>query len=232
MEGRQIYMLSVLAIAMISIVLLATLTDGEHILTVIVFLGGWLLPSPAGGGGRGGPSGKRRRPSSTSTRASESSYPVDQRLALVPCLALALLVAGCGGSALSQHATAAASTFVALETAGGFAKATASDELAECADDACAAEVGERWAWTVALDVAAVATQLWIDALETMHLAGGNVSAAVELAARRAFDRLEDAVAILRREMHELPPWLDGAITGARVAVALLLGVVLPGAPS
>lgn len=48
MTGKQIYMLVILALALAAIVLLAIFTDGQYIVAVISFLGGWMMPAPNG----------------------------------------------------------------------------------------------------------------------------------------------------------------------------------------
>lgn len=57
------------------------------------------------------------------------------------CAAVALLYtccAGCGGSALRVHATAASATMALMETAGASIEAAAADAVARCnGDDAC-----------------------------------------------------------------------------------------------
>lgn len=159
--GTQIYMLVVLALALVAIVLLATLTEGEHIVTVIAFLGGWVMPAPKGGGGGGGGSARR-----TGTIAGA---------ALV-----VLMLSGCM-SAVRAHATTATIATVALASFGdGVERATAA-ELATCErapdPDACITRV-EHAAETAAAahDTVRPLVGAYRDGVETGAIAGDDAS--------------------------------------------------------
>lgn len=49
MKPDHIYKLIIIGLGLTSVVLLATLAGGEHIETVIAFLGGWMLPNKLAG---------------------------------------------------------------------------------------------------------------------------------------------------------------------------------------
>jgi hypothetical protein len=201
MNGHQLYMTITLALALVTIVLLATLTDGTHIVTVIAFLGGWVLPSPKGG------SGGRRPP------------PPAAVLALT--VFVASLLVGCSPSALRQHSTAATVLTVATQGVATMVKEAAKAEAAQVCptrDDACLAQLTQ--AWTPA-DAAVAATRAallsYIEALNVARIAGDGADLwhPLALALARvvlAWDRL---LALLHErgvEVDSLPPMITGLL--------------------
>lgn len=87
LNGTQITGLVIAALAVIGVVLLATLANGEHVDKLLIFLGGLVLPSPlAFGGGSGGGGGSARR---TGTIAG----------AALVAVVLGVVLAGCGDNA-------------------------------------------------------------------------------------------------------------------------------------
>lgn len=61
MTGQQITGLVIAALAVVAVVLLATLADGQYVTELLFFLGGLVLPAPwkGGGSGKGGRTGRR-----------------------------------------------------------------------------------------------------------------------------------------------------------------------------
>jgi hypothetical protein len=216
LTGTQITGLVIAALAVIGVVLLATLADGEHVDKLLIFLGGLVLPSPLSFGGGGGGGGTRRAAS--------------QAAAALVVIALGGLLVGCGGSTVARYATATTTAIVAVDAAGGLVKDVAKAELDACTDEACVTQVQEHYRpVTLAIDSVQAAARALADVIEVAALGTSDVAGALELAARRVFDRLDDALAILRREV-EVPPWLDTALAGARVALVALVGLVMDGA--
>jgi hypothetical protein len=155
LTGQQITGLVLAALAVVGVVLLATLADGAYVTELLFFLAGLIVPSPLSGGGGGG---RRPRPPAVAT-------------GLLVVLA-AMLLTGCGGSAIRYHAEGAAIATVAIEGAQGVYLRTLDDRMGACADEACVrAARADLRSWETGLDAADTATRSWRDAVEVALVA-------------------------------------------------------------
>lgn len=216
MKSEQIAGLVLAAIAVVGVVLLATLAEGAYVTELLLFLGGLFLPSPLtfGGGGGGGGGGRTAR-----------------RVAGVAAALVVLMCIGCEGPPSVARRSVEIATVVVMDAdrlaAERYAAAAAAALEASTTDAEYRARIAPHDALEAALRVAQSTVLAADAALDAWREGGAERWPAMAACIVAALGDVQRALAAVGLRA---PPELESALTmAAGFALAACPGAGAPG---